>query len=459
MARNRSKDVTEAAQVVIVGAGIAGVSTAFHLVRLGVTDIAIADPLPPLSLTSDKSTECYRDWWPTLPMFRLMSRSIDLLERYTHESSDRFTLSRRGYLYATADRSTLGAMVADAERIAATASMPLRYHARQPYGYRPADLDRWDHNPSGADVFLDGAGLRRAFPFLASDVAGGVHVRRAGWLSAQQLGAWMIEQIIDAGVVFIRGAVTGATVESGRVRSITVDEQVEVSTATVVNAAGPLAGEVGAHLGVEVPVSSEIHQKVSFDDHRGGIAREAPMVIWHDPQQIGWSDEERSLLTASGRADTTGVLPPFVHGRPEGGDQSRWALGLWAWHEAVTNRPRWPIDEDPLYPELVLRGLGTMLPAMRAYEEGLPHHTVDGGYYTKTIDNAPLIGPVGPTGSYVCTALSGYGIMASCGAGELAALHITNGPLPDYADAFRVERLSDPAYRAQAAVLRSLGQI
>ena len=53
------------ADVVICGAGIAGVAAAYHLaVRRGVTDVVLVDERPPLSLTSDKSTECYRNWWP-----------------------------------------------------------------------------------------------------------------------------------------------------------------------------------------------------------------------------------------------------------------------------------------------------------------------------------------------------------------------------------------------------------
>src|SRR5439155_458578 len=72
------------ADVVICGAGIAGVAAAYHLaVRRGVTDVVLVDERPPLSLTSDKSTECYRNWWPGPgdDMVALMNRSIDLLER------------------------------------------------------------------------------------------------------------------------------------------------------------------------------------------------------------------------------------------------------------------------------------------------------------------------------------------------------------------------------------------
>src|SRR5256886_11256899 len=42
----------------------------------------------PLSLTSDKSTECYRNWWPGPgdDMVALMNRSIDLLRSEEHTS-------------------------------------------------------------------------------------------------------------------------------------------------------------------------------------------------------------------------------------------------------------------------------------------------------------------------------------------------------------------------------------
>ena len=55
--------MTDRASVVVAGAGIAGISTAYHLAVVhGVPDVVVCDPRPPLTLTSDKSTEgtnCY----------------------------------------------------------------------------------------------------------------------------------------------------------------------------------------------------------------------------------------------------------------------------------------------------------------------------------------------------------------------------------------------------------------
>ena len=106
------------AKVVVCGAGIAGISTAFHLTRAGIGDVVLADPRPPLTLTSDKSTECYRNWWPNEPMIRLMDRSIELLDQYARESGNTFGLNCRGYLYFTADPQQLDAMTQQAHAAA-----------------------------------------------------------------------------------------------------------------------------------------------------------------------------------------------------------------------------------------------------------------------------------------------------------------------------------------------------
>ena len=67
------------AEVVICGAGIAGLATAYHLTRRGVTDVVLVDERSPLSLTSDKSAECYRNWWPGPgnAMVAALNRSIE----------------------------------------------------------------------------------------------------------------------------------------------------------------------------------------------------------------------------------------------------------------------------------------------------------------------------------------------------------------------------------------------
>ena len=87
-----------------------------------------------------------------------------------------------------------------------------------------------------------------------------------------------------------------------------------------------------------------------------------------------------------------------------------------------------------------------MIPGLSAYFDQMPRPYVDGGYYTKTRENRLLAGPLPVEGAFVLGALSGFGLMASLGAGELAAAHIAGDELPEYSSAFALARYDDPAY-------------
>jgi glycine/D-amino acid oxidase-like deaminating enzyme len=56
-------------------------------------------------------------------------------------------------------------------------------------------------------------------------------------------------------------------------------------------------------------------------------------------------------------------------------------------------------------------------------------------------------------------ALSGYGLMAACAAGELLAAYIAGAPLPSYAPALALARYGDPAYQQQLAQWGDSGQL
>ncbi len=445
------------ADVVVVGAGIAGVSVAYHLTLRGAGRVVLVDPRPPLTLTSDKSTECYRNWWPNRPMVDLMNRSIDLLEKMATESDNVFGLNRRGYLFVTGDEERFHRMVEDAHHTSTLGAGPVRFHPG-PIPYRDSPVEGFHGAPEGADLLVGPETVREHFPFLTGDLVGAVHVRRAGWLSAQQLGAWMLDRSRDRGLELIPDQVTSIDVADGVVEGVGLEKGGRIATNAVVDAAGPLAVPVAAMAGVDLPLFSELHLKVGFKDHRHVVPRDAPMIIWSDTQRLDWSEEERRALAEEGRQDLLGEMPVFCHGRPEGGEDSPYLLALWEYHGRV-HEPVWPLPEDPLYPEVVMRGLTTMVPGLEVYRDHLPASSVDGGYYTKTTENRPLIGPAGPAGFHLAAGLSGFGVMVSAGVGDLVAAHVTGAELPGYAAGFSIDRYEDPAYRHSIAGLTSSGQL
>jgi glycine/D-amino acid oxidase-like deaminating enzyme len=402
------------ADIVIVGAGIAGVSAAYHLtVAHGVSDVVLVDPRPPLSLTSDKSTECYRNWWPNKPMVDLMNRSIDIFEELAEETD--YGFNRNGYLFVTGEARTfedMGHQADEIARLGARASLVGRDELETDYG------------------------------FITDDAVGAMRVDRAGWFRAQDLGQWMLDRAREAGASLVRATVTGIDRSE-----VTLSDETTMNAPNIVIAAGPLSKEVGAMAGVDLPLFSELHLKVAFKDHLEVIPRNAPMTIWSDPQTIHWSEEEHRELAGIGRDDLLGEMPVYCHFRPEGGVESPYIVGLWEYHGTAVE-PIWPLPDDPLYPEVVMRGLTTMVPGLGVYLDRLPESFVDGGYYTKTAENRPLIGPSGVDGIHLLAGLSGFGVMVSAGAADLLARHIVGAELPDYSNAFMLSRYDDPAYVA-----------
>jgi glycine/D-amino acid oxidase-like deaminating enzyme len=446
------------ASVVICGAGIAGISAAYHLaVQQGVKDVILVDERPPLSLTSDKSTECYRNWWPGPgdAMVCLMNRSIDLLEGLAHETGDAFHLNRRGYLFVTGDPARISDFERAAEEPCALGAGELRIHKGETGDpeYVPAPAQGFEGMPTGADLILDPILILEHFPFLTERVVAALHIRRCGWMSAQQLGMTMLERARAQGVRFLNARVEGVDVSGGRVRAVRLSGAAgaqTIPTGNFVNAAGPFVKRVGHMVGVDLPVVCELHWKVAFNDRLKAIPHSAPLYYWADPQLLPWSEQERIALDESEEARW--LLEPFPtgpHGHPEGVAECPVQLVLWT-YDVETLEPVVPLPPfDPHYAEVVLRGLSRMVPALRGYFGRFPKPVVDGGYYTKTQENRPLIGPLPVEGAYIIGALSGFGIMAACASGELLATHVVGGQeLPPYAPWFLVERYDDPEYRA-----------
>ncbi len=443
------------ADVVICGAGIGGVSAAYHLAaRQGIKKVLLVDERPPLSLTSDKSTEAYRNWWPGPgdTMVRFMNRSIDLLENLAGESDNFFRMNRRGYVFLTADPKKAALMEQTAREISQLGAGPVRYHQGRPDNphYSPSPRQGFDPQLRGADLVTDQALIQKHFPFISDKAIALLHPRRCGWLSAQQLGMYLLERAREHGARFLKGRVFEVAVSKGRIEGVhvqTEDGTTRISTKAFVIAAGPLLKSVGAMIGIDLPVFNELHGKIAFNDPSGVISRDAPLMIWTDPTVLPWTEEERNEL--AGSDNTKWLLEEFqggVHFRPEGGPGSQTVLALWT-YDIKPQEPIWPPVFEPEYGEVVLRGMGVMIPGLIPYLGKIGKPIVDGGYYCKTRENRPLIGPLPVQGAFIIGALSGFGIMASMAAGELLGIHVAGGELPDYAPAFLLSRYEDPEYQ------------
>lgn len=459
--------ISRGAEITICGAGIAGIAAAYFLSQgFSPEEILLIDERPPLTLTSDKSTEAYRNWWPgpDASMIALMNRSIDLMEELAQASGNRFQLNRRGYLYATATPEQITHFVTAAERASQDGAGPLRLHhggADDPT-YIPAAIEGYQDQPSGSDLIVNKNIINAHFPYLTDRTLAVLHARRCGWFSGQQMGMALLECAMRRGVRFLQATVEGIGISKGEVKRVHLrvnETPFYLPTRIFINAAGPMLQKVAAMLGLELPVFCERHLKISMRDPRKILPREAPLVIWEDPQQLIWSDEERRLLSELKEDQVLlAPLPSGVHVRPEGGPDSENLLLLWP-YDLKPVSPIFPVPIPPSHAEVVLRGLTAMIPRMGAYLNQMPKPVIDGGYYTKTPENRFLCGPLPVRGAYVLGALSGYGLMAACGAGDLLAATILSKDLPLYATSFSLERYNDPLYQKKLKNWDTFGQL
>ncbi len=419
----------------IIGAGNVGIAVAYYLAtRHGVRRLVLLDEAAPMTLTSAQSGENYRNWWPHPVMTAFTDQSIDLLEEIARASGNRIHMTRRGYALATR-RTAPAELIEELYR----GYSDLRLDGKS---YQPALSGDWRSAPNGVDVLTDRDLIRAHFPSFAPDIATVIHIRRAGDISGQQLGQFMLEAIRAEGGELRRGQVAG--IETGTAFTLHVEGGAAIRADRIVNAAGPFVGQIAAMLGEALPVSNVFQQKIAFADRAAAIPRGMPFAIDLDGQTLAWAEEEREVLAAD--PQTAALLAPMpggIHCRPDGGDAGSWIKVGWAYNQS----PGDPADGPPLdphFPDIVLRAASRLNPSLRAYIGRLPRASRHyGGYYTMTAENWPLIGPMQTSGAFIAGALSGFGTMAACATGAVCAAWAVNGELPAYAPALSPARYAD----------------
>ena len=91
--------------ITICGAGIAGVATAYYLLKKNKNiEVILVDKNQPLSFTTSKSGENFRDYWPQKQMRNFVSDSILLMQELKEMyGEDVFEMKYTGYNFISHD--------------------------------------------------------------------------------------------------------------------------------------------------------------------------------------------------------------------------------------------------------------------------------------------------------------------------------------------------------------------
>jgi len=419
--------------IAICGAGIAGIATAWSLaVKHGQKNIILIDKNQPMSLTTSKSGENFRDYWPQPCMTALTRRSIDLMQALADDNSNTFEMRYSGYDFVSESE---GREIFPSEQL---------------------------QNPDNADNMLritgsDQIGTRQ--DYLSDSIQQLVRFKQAGAIDVHALGSLLLSQARKAGVELCKACIDDIEPcpDGYRLKLAEHPDYTSLTAEKLVLAPGPFINQLAGMLGITLSVESILQRKFVIPDPKQVIPRDMPFTIFADPQTLNWNEEEKELIGDS--PEYSWLLEEFpagLHIKPEGVDNIK--LG-WAYNREP-ELPKWETSDDFDFPNITLRGASRFIPALAPYVEEPPTPIVQfSGYYTRTPENLPLIGPLELPGLFTVSALSGYGTMAACSAGELCADWMMGSELPEYARYFHPDRYSDADLMAEIDQVGSDGQL
>ena len=218
------------ADVVIVGGGIVGVSTAYLLAKEGVSSVIVEKD----SVGSHASGFAYgglsrpRGAGPNVPV---LAESWRLHERFGTELPEETGVNTEFRL-----RPSLSLAFTDEEAAQLRASLDWQRHEEGP-------SVRW----------VDAKEVFEIEPRVNPEAIGGVYVEGGGDVEPYRLTLALVQAAEREGATVRHGTVTGLRVVGGRVRGVAL-EGGEIACETVVLAMGPWSAQAAEWLGVPVPV-------------------------------------------------------------------------------------------------------------------------------------------------------------------------------------------------------------
>ena len=241
------------ARAVIIGCGIVGNSVAYHLTRLGWTDVVLLDkgPLPnPGGSTGHASNFIF---------------PVDHSKEMTQLTAE----SSRQYREMGVYTECGGIEVARTEE--RMEELRRRMASAKAWGIEPARL-------------VTPAEIKELVPFIDESILlGGFHSPTVGVVDSLRAGTIMREQGVDAGAlsVFATTEIHGLDVEHGRIRRVRTSRG-EIEAEVVVIACGVWSPLLARMAGAHIPLTPAVHQMIDIGPvprfERSSKAIEFPIV-------------------------------------------------------------------------------------------------------------------------------------------------------------------------------------
>ena len=244
------------ADVVIIGGGVMGTSTAYYLAKLGYKDIVLVEKNQLASGSTSLSAGGIRLQFSLEANIRIAMESLWAFEHFSEEFEAEIDFRQHGYLFLAAEPGDWAEFQANAA-MQQRAGVPVRLLSPEEIG----DMAPYLH--------LD-------------DVVGGTFCPSDGYADPYSVTMGFARQARHLGVrICEETEALDIKVSQGKVRAVVTNEG-EIATPAVVNVAGPWAAHVGRMAGLELPVvpyRRQVFVTAPFDE----LPRQIPMIIDFGP--------------------------------------------------------------------------------------------------------------------------------------------------------------------------------
>ncbi len=384
------------ANIVIIGAGIMGLSIAYHLARLGVTDVLVVDRGYLCGGASGRNGGGVRAQWSSEANVRLMQESIRMCRDFASEMKINVWFRQGGYLFLVRTEEKRRALEKSVELQnecgLATRLLTPKEAQRLVVELDTAGIVAASYNPEDGVVF--------PWPFV--------------WGFAEAARKLGVEVATFADVVGFE--TRGSTIEGVHIRSLASDRASETTVRThrVVNAAGAWSPEIAKMLGVALPNKP----------HRHEICSTEPLKPWLKPLVADLTDG--LYFSQSTRGEIVGGIG--IDRVPEGLNQDSSHAFLGRYAKALTR---------------VCPVLGEVK-VLRQWA----------GCYDVTPDANPVVGPVDEVEHfYQASGFMGHGFMMAPIVGKLIAQYIVEQtPLPMF-ERWNLRRFKEGKLLSEAMII------
>jgi sarcosine oxidase subunit beta len=273
-----SVELPKSADVVVIGGGVMGASTAYHLAKEGIADVILLEKEPYFGQgATGRCAGGIRHQFATEVNVQLSIASLHMLDRFKEETGQDADIRKCGYLFVLTDEKDLS-------------SFKLNVEMQQKLGV--------------ATQWLDPEQIHSLVPMMEfPDALGGTFNTDDGLADPNSVVMGYIQSARREGARALTDTeVTGIAVKSGKVQSVGTNHG-RIETPAVVNAAGPWASLIGKMAGVEIPITPLRRQMITTTP-LPDLPPEFPFVI-DFARSLYFHREGEGLLTGMSNPDET----------------------------------------------------------------------------------------------------------------------------------------------------------